>query len=212
MKTNFVSEFSHRQVVTWSALVPNWLKGSVASNVILGAPMALVACRECKQQVSTEAPVCPQCGAPQPAQSTWKGFGFEWKSQTEIWGYPFVHIAFGRDASGRRRVAKGVIAIGQFGVGLITFAQVGVGLLFGFGQVLFGLTAIAQVAITALFGAGQLAVGYVAVGQLAVGVYALAQYGFAEHLWTPQMRDPEAVEFFRGLWEQVRSVFNSWGN
>lgn len=171
--------------------------------------MALAKCRECNQHVSTEALACPRCGAPHPVRREWKGSGYEWKSEMEVWGYPLIHVAFGRDENRRRRVAKGVIAIGQFGIGLITFAQVGVGILFGFGQVLFGLTAVAQVAITALFGVGQLATGYVAIGQLALGVYALAQLGFAEHLWTPEVRDPAAVEYFNRLWDQVRSIFHS---
>jgi hypothetical protein len=124
-------------------------------------------------------------------------------------GYPFIHVAFGRDRQGRRRVAKGVIAIGQFGIGLITVAQVGVGILFGFGQVMFGLTAVAQVAITALFAVGQVAVGYAAIGQIAVGVYALAQFGVAEYLWSVDQRDPAAVEFFQNLWEQIRALFGA---
>ncbi|MCP5113121.1 MAG: hypothetical protein GY953_20010 [bacterium] len=86
------------------------------------------------------------------------------------------------------------------------------GFLFGFGQVLFGLTAIAQVAITALFGVGQVATGYVAIGQLAVGTYVLAQAGVAEHLWTPEVRDPAAVEFFHNLWDQLRSPFSAAGS
>jgi hypothetical protein len=172
--------------------------------------MALSKCRECNQQVSTEAAACPHCGAPDPARAVWRGRGFEWKSQTEVWGFPLVHVAFGRDENRKLRVAKGIIAIGQFGVGLITFAQVGVGIVFGFGQVLFGLSAIAQVAITALFGVGQLATGYVAIGQLALGVYVLAQLGFGEHLWTPNVHDPAALLYFKHLWEQVRSFFG-WG-
>jgi hypothetical protein len=124
----------------------------------------------------------------------------------EILGYPLIHVAFGKDARGRRRVAKGVIAIGQFAIGLISVAQVGVGLLFGFGQVMFGLTAVGQVAITALFGAGQLATGYVAIGQLAAGAYVLAQLGFGHHIWTPEICDPAAEEFFRQLWEQAKSL------
>ena len=169
--------------------------------------MALVSCRECGRQISTDAPACPACGAPWPSRPRWQGWGFEWKSRTTVYGYPLVHIAFGRDARRRFRVAKGVIAIGQFAIGLITFAQVGVGLLFGFGQVLVGLTAIAQVAVTPLFAIGQFATGYVAIGQIAVGVYALAQAGFAQHLWSPGSRDPVAVEFFHNLWQQVIAFF-----
>ncbi len=171
--------------------------------------MSLVACHECNREVSTEAPTCPHCGAPGPAAVSRKGSGFEWKSETEIWGFPLIHVAFGRKPNGRLRVAKGVIAIGQFAVGLVAIAQFGVGILFGFGQLLFGLTAVAQVAITAIFGIGQFAIGHAAIGQLAVGVYALCQAGYAQHLWTPEVRDPEAVEYFTNLWAQVRGLFAS---
>ena len=52
----------------------------------------------------------------------------DWKSRATVLDYPFVHIVFGRDVQGRLWVARGVIAIGQFAVGLITVAQFGLGL------------------------------------------------------------------------------------
>ena len=158
--------------------------------------MALVSCRECQHQVSNVARACPQCGAPFPARPNWQGTGYDWKSQTTVWGYPLVHIAYGRDAQGKLRIAKGVIAIGQFGIGLITLAQFGIGLLFGFGQFLAGLTVIAQVAVTPLFGIGQFATGVVAIGQMAIGYYALGQMAFAVYAWGTNHRDPAALAFF----------------
>jgi len=166
--------------------------------------MPLTQCRECQREISTEASNCPHCGAPFPARKKWQGRGFEWKSKQTFYGYPLVHVAFGRDAQNRIRVAKGVIAIGQFGIGLITFAQFGVGILFGFGQFILGITGLAQFAITAFFGVGQFATGYVAIGQFALGYYALAQLGFAKYLWSASMRHPEAVEFFRQMLQSVR--------
>ena len=165
--------------------------------------MALVPCRECKKEISTDAPSCPHCGAPFPSRKDWRGWGFEWKSQQTLWGYPLVHVAFGRDAGGRLRVAKGIIAIGQFAVGLIAFGQIGIGLLFGFGQVMFGFTALAQFAIAAYFGIGQIATGYIAIGQVVFAYYGLAQGGFAEYLWSVKRRDPEAVELFKQLAERI---------
>ena len=109
--------------------------------------MALEACRECQKEVSTQARTCPHCGAPVPTRSGWKGSGVDWKSSQTLFGYPLLHVAFGRDEHGRLRVAKGIIAIGQFAVGAITVAQFGVGLLFGFGQFIVGLTAIAPAVI-----------------------------------------------------------------
>jgi hypothetical protein len=169
--------------------------------------MPIIECRECHKEISTEAKSCPYCGAPFPARAAWRGSGFEWKSKMTVYGYPFVHVAFGRDAHNKMRVAKGVIAIGQFGIGLITVAQFGVGILFGFGQFMLGLTALAQFAITGLFGVGQFATGYIAIGQFAVGYYTLAQVGFAKYIWSQGIRDPEALEFFRSLLQNVRGFF-----
>lgn len=170
--------------------------------------MPLTRCRECQTQISTEAVSCPHCGAPYPAKTKWHGRGFEWKSEQTFYGYPLVHIAWGRDENNRVRVAKGVIAIGQFGVGLITFAQFGIGVLFGFGQFIFGLTGIAQFAITALFGIGQFAVGYIAIGQFALGYYALAQIGYGKFLWSQAVKDPEAIEFFRQFLNNIKGLFH----
>ena len=156
----------------------------------------MVACRECGSEVSQTARTCPQCKAPFPGRPQWHGTGYEWKSQTTIWGYPLVHVAYGRDARGKLRVAKGVIAMGQFGIGLITLAQFGIGLLFGFGQCVLALTAVAQVAITPMLGIGQVATGYIAIGQLAIGYYALGQMAYAVYGWSLNQRDAVALEFF----------------
>jgi len=165
--------------------------------------MPLKPCRECGKEISTQAKHCPHCGAPYPAKKSWKGPGFEWKSQTMIYGFPLVHIAFGRNEHGKFRVAKGIIAIGQFAIGLIAIAQFGIGILFGFGQFILGVTAIAQVAITAYFAIGQFAVGYIAIGQLALGYYVLAQVGYAKYVWSIDRKDVEAILFFKQLVEKI---------
>ena len=99
--------------------------------------MIMTPCTHCKHEIPDDSTMCPYCGKPNPVR---QGSGFEWKSTTEVLGYPFIHIAFGKDANGRRRVARGVIAIGQFGIGLICIAQLGVGFLFGLGQLMVGFT------------------------------------------------------------------------
>lgn len=165
--------------------------------------MNFVPCRECKHSVSPNARACPQCGAPFPARSIWKGSGFEWRSETTFFGYPLIHVAFGRDAQGKLRVARGIIAVGQFAIGVIAIAQFGIGLLFGFGQFILGCTAIAQFAGGLYFALGQFAFAYIAIGQIALGVYARCQTGLAQYLWSQNNRDPEAVRFFSHLLKQV---------
>ncbi len=132
--------------------------------------------------------------------------GFEYKTPLTIYGWPLVHIAFGRDENGRFRIAKGVIAIGQFGIGLITIAQLGFGALFSFGQLVGGLFAIGQVAPAVFFGIGQFTTGHVAIGQMAIGDWVLAQLGLGIHVWSTTTTDPAAVAYFTGLWEAVKGV------
>jgi len=154
--------------------------------------MSLYECRECGGQVSDQAVSCPHCGAPYPARLVWKGWGVDKEIGPRIFGYPLVHIAFGRNAQGRLRVAKGVIAIGQFAVGGVAGGQFGLGLVGGIGQMMIAPLALAQ-----------LAVGYIAVGQLIVAYIGLAQVGLAPYLWSMHRADPEAVEFFKHLFYSI---------
>jgi hypothetical protein len=139
--------------------------------------MSLVSCRECNHDVSDGAFACPYCGAVKPWNPEWNGWGFEYKSKRMLFGLPLLHIAFGRDRRYRLRVAKGIIAIGQFargwvviaqfGVGFVTIAQFGMGLVgimqFGLGgallaQLAIAFYAIAQMAVVFVTGRGQLIV------------------------------------------------------
>jgi hypothetical protein len=96
----------------------------------------------------------------------WWWLGWEWKSRSNIGGIPLVHVAFGWDLQkGTPRVARGIIAIGQFGIGVITIAQFGIGLLFALGQFAAGSFAIGQFAAGIFFALGQFAAGINAVGQ-----------------------------------------------
>jgi hypothetical protein len=170
--------------------------------------MALTTCRECGAEVSDQARACPRCGAPQPPPPTWSGCGFEWKSARTHGGYPLIHVAFGKDSRGKWRVAKGIIAIGQFALGLVTVAQFGVGLLFGFGQFLIGRIVLAQIAGGLALGVGQVAAGYVAVGQVVLAYYGLGQIGLAKFLWSTSRGDPEAIQFFLSWWGYLKQLLH----
>jgi hypothetical protein len=179
-------------------------------------PDGNILCPKCGAVIPEGEKDCPSCGAPLILGESLSGIrrkaagtGFEYKSRFSIYGWPLIHVAFGRDEHGKYRVAKGVVAVGQFGIGLITFAQIGLGVLFGFGQVVGGLFAIGQVAPAVFFGIGQLTTGHVAIGQFAIGDWVLAQIGFGIHTWTSFSRDPEAVAYFTGLWESIRNLVQS---
>ena len=170
--------------------------------------MALTTCRECGAEVDGQTQVCLRCGTPQAAAPPSPGFGFEWKSSRTYGGYPLVHIAFGKDSRGKWRVARGIIAIGQFALGLVTVAQFGVGLLFGFGLFILGGAVLAQFAGGLMLGVGQVATGYVAMGQVVVAYYGLGQIGLGEFLWTTPRRDGEAVSFFLSWWAPLKQLMH----
>ena len=166
--------------------------------------MPLAACRECGGQVSLQAVACPHCGAPYPSRPDWRGFGVDWRTKASLGGYPLVHVAFGRDASGRRRVARGVVAVGQWAVGVVTIAQFGIAYVIGVGQFVLGPIVVAQFALALVLGLGQFATGVIAIGQVAAGWYVFALWGAGHHVWTATVQDPQAVAFFRRLGDAVK--------
>ena len=159
----------------------------------------IIKCKECGREISDRAYSCPHCGFPQRHSGNFSKIfpGFEWKSNTFFYGYPLIHIALGvNQKTGRLYVAKGIIAIGQFAFGLITFAQFGVGPFFALGQFVLGFSAIGQIAIALYFAFGQVAIAQVAIGQLAFGKYVLAQVGIGKYLWTKAIKNPVAYKYF----------------
>ena len=147
----------------------------------------------------------------------WRRYGYdngtsyhEFKSHAKWLGMPILHYTYGKNPeTGRRVIAKGVIAVGRLACGIIAIGhasigvlavgQLAIGLAFGLGQISTGVFAIGQVAIGILFGLGQFATGYVAIGQFALGKYVLAQIGLGEHVLSMKRADQAAVEFFRTL-------------
>jgi len=148
---------------------------------------------------------------------TWQRFAYpngkyfaEFRSHATFWGLPLLHYTRGIcPETGRRVVAKGIVAvgrlamgalaIGQASFGIIAIGQLGLGLLLGLGQGATGLYAIGQVAIGLMFGLGQFATGEIAIGQVAFGKYVLAQLGFGDYVWSMDRADPEAVAFFKSF-------------
>ncbi len=175
--------------------------------------MKFINCPECGAPISKKAVVCPHCRKPikqmvetaYQVRPYWRGF--EWKSKIEILGLPLIHIAIGKDKeTGKLLVAKGIIAVGQFGIGVITIAQFGIGILLGLGQFVGGILAVGQLALGIYFGLGQFATGITAIGQIALGKYVLAQLGYGEHVWSSKIKNPEAIEYFKNLWHSVKNL------
>ncbi len=122
-------------------------------------------CRECSNKVSEQAISCPNCGAPYPAREQWDGWGYEYKSQTTLFGLPLLHIAFKFRPNFVPVPAKGIIAIGQFACGIITISQFGLGIIsisqfaiagYALAQIAFAYSLIAQIGIYIHEGHGQI--------------------------------------------------------
>lgn len=120
-------------------------------------------CRECSHEVSEDAVSCPGCGAPYPAKADWDGWGYEYKSATKILGLPLLHISFKYRPNKMPVPARGIISIGQFGVGIINISQ------FGVGVVSLGQFTVAAYALA------QFAAAYSCIAQ--VGIYVDRGYG-----------------------------------
>lgn len=163
--------------------------------------MALIECPECRNQISDKAVICPNCGY------TLGNFigGYEFRSQSELFGLPLVHIVLGYGIdplTGRIRVAKGIIAVGNIAVGGIAVGGISFGAL-SLGGLSVGLISLGGVALGLLLALGGLAVGLVAIGGAAFGYYSFGGGAFGVHPFGGNQQDPNAIDFFRqylGSW------------
>ncbi|HSU54699.1 MAG TPA: serine/threonine-protein kinase [Candidatus Dormibacteraeota bacterium] len=133
-------------------------------------------------------------------------FGYEYKSKATLFGLPLMHIATGMDpATGKKRIAKGIIALGDIACGVFAFGGVAYGGLacggLGIGVISFsgmalGLIAIGGAAIGLLFAFGGGALGPIAVGGGAIGYYACGGGAWGAHVLCAAVQDPAARAFF----------------
>ena len=125
-------------------------------------------CRVCRQGVSLNEVTCPSCGAPRPALAEWHGEGFEYKSPTLWMGAPLIHIAFGIDAAGKTRTARGIVAIGQRAVGVVACGIMATGVI-TIGVISIGVFSIGVLSVAAVAAAGLNAFAPIAFGVTAFG-------------------------------------------
>jgi len=138
--------------------------------------------------------------------------GSEWRSKTTLFGWPLVHIAHGVDPeTGRMRIARGVIAIGNAAIGGLAMGGAAAGgiAIGGMGIVSLGGCAVGGLALGGMavggVAIGGMAVGLIALGGMAVGYYAAGGGAFGTYVVTGSVQDPEAVAFFNGLRDGLRS-------
>jgi len=137
-----------------------------------------------------------------------RAFGFEYRSKATVFGLPLVHISSGTDpATGKRRIARGIIAIGDVAKGVVALGGVAMGgIAFGgiavgglaVGGLGLGIVSLSGMAVALAFAFGGMAVGPIAVGGLAIGYYAAGGGAVGVHAIGGGVRDPVAREFFRG--------------
>ncbi|MBI5250047.1 MAG: hypothetical protein HY912_11180 [Desulfomonile tiedjei] len=151
---------------------------------------------ERQEQKNEQGTLLGSVGSPEnEARLEGSSCGFTWQSRSAVFGIPLICVTTGTDSRGRRRVAKGILAIGRYAVGGIAIGQFGLGVV-AIGQLSLGLFAFGQLALAALLGAGQVSGGLLAFGQAVFGLYGFGQIGWATYLWTPQVTDMEAVSMF----------------
>jgi hypothetical protein len=85
-------------------------------------------CRECHQRVSEQAFHALIAERHIRPRENGTGGVFEYKSEATLFGLPLLHISFKYRPNRMPVPAKGVIGIGQFGMGLINISQFGIGL------------------------------------------------------------------------------------
>jgi hypothetical protein len=147
-------------------------------------------------------------------------FGFEYRSRRVLWGLPVLHVAFGLDpATGRKRVAKGIIAIGDVAKGVVAVGGVAMGgfALGGFSIGILpvagcaiGLFAIGGLAIGLVAAYGGLAFGTIAMGGMALGYYAMGGGAWGAHTLASNGRDAAARAFFEPTFTSLRFHATVW--
>jgi predicted Ser/Thr protein kinase len=143
-------------------------------------------------------------------------FGFEYKSERTLWGRPLLHVAVGLDpATGKSRVARGIIAIGGVARGLLAIGGMARGIIaiggfatggFAFGGFALGVVPIGGFSL-GVFAVGGFTVGLlaayggiafapIAMGGFACGYYAAGGAAVGVHAFSAKTQDPAARELF----------------
>ena len=133
--------------------------------------------------------------------------GYEYRSEIELFGWPLIHITKGYDPlTGKPRVSKGVIAIGEIAIGALAVGG------FALGGIAIGGMGIGVIAL------GGLAVGVITIGGIALGalaavggvayslMYAVGALAHAQYVISPFRVDQEIVDLLGRFWSGIRQI------